>query len=126
MQSFQRNGNSLVCAALVAAMCACGTRGNSNASDGFGGTVVVAASADPDALFPPLASNVQARQVTELIYDYLAQIGPQLNIVGDHGFAPALANSWQWSADSLSIAFHIDPRARWHDGVPVRASDVRY
>ncbi|HEX3867979.1 MAG TPA: peptide ABC transporter substrate-binding protein, partial [Gemmatimonadaceae bacterium] len=28
--------------------------------------------------------------------------------------------------DSLSIAFSIDPRARWHDGTPVTAADVRY
>lgn len=126
MRSFQGSAKHLACAALVAALCACGGRGNSNASDRIGGTVVIAATTDPDALFPPLASNVQARQVTELIYDYLAEIGPQLNIVGDHGFTPALADSWQWSADSLSIAFHINPRARWHDGVPVRATDVRY
>jgi peptide/nickel transport system substrate-binding protein len=26
----------------------------------------------------------------------------------------------------MSIAFHIDPAARFHDGVPVRSSDVRY
>ncbi|MEA2763479.1 MAG: peptide/nickel transport system substrate-binding protein [Gemmatimonadaceae bacterium] len=28
--------------------------------------------------------------------------------------------------DSLSIAFHINPRAKWHDGQPVRSSDVRF
>jgi peptide/nickel transport system substrate-binding protein len=126
MQLFRRSAKPLACAAIVATLCACGDRGNPKPSDGVGGTVVIAATADPDALFPPLASNVPARQVTELIYDYLAVIGPQLNIVGDDGFKPALADSWQWSPDSLAIAFHINPRARWHDGVPVRAGDVRY
>lgn len=91
-----------------------------------GGTIVVAATADPDFLFPPLSSNVPARQVTELIYDYLADVGPELNVVGDAGFTPALADSWRWSPDSLSIAFHLNPRAKWHDGVPVRANDVVY
>ena len=28
--------------------------------------------------------------------------------------------------DSLSIAFELDPSARWHDGQPVRANDVRF
>lgn len=126
MQSFQRSATLLACAALTAALGACGGRENSTATDRFGGTVVVAATGEPDAIFPPLASNVPARQVIELIYDHLAEIGPDLNIVGDEGFTPALADSWRWSRDSLSIAFHLNPRARWHDGLPVRAADVRY
>ncbi len=114
-------------AALVAALCACGTRGDSNApSSANGGTVVIAVTADPDALFPPLASNVTAQEITELIYDYLADVGPKMNVIGDVGFTPALAESWTWSADSLSIAFHLNPKARWHDGAPVRAADVRF
>ena len=113
-----------LCAGLAALLCACGESLERNASSGSGGTIVIATTADPDVLFPPLSSNVPARQVTELIYDYLANVGPSLNIIGDEGFTPALAESWQWSADSLSIAFHLNPRARWHDGVPVRAADV--
>jgi peptide/nickel transport system substrate-binding protein len=26
----------------------------------------------------------------------------------------------------MSVAFHLNPKARWHDGVPVTAEDVRY
>ncbi|MFN2563738.1 MAG: peptide ABC transporter substrate-binding protein [Gemmatimonadaceae bacterium] len=37
-----------------------------------------------------------------------------------------LARRWTWAPDSLSIAFEINPEARWHDGRPVRASDVRF
>ncbi|MDQ3950335.1 MAG: ABC transporter substrate-binding protein, partial [Gemmatimonadota bacterium] len=51
---------------------------------------------------------------------------PDLNTIGDRGFTPRLARRWTWTPDSLSIAFEIDPRARWHDGRPVRASDVRF
>jgi peptide/nickel transport system substrate-binding protein len=49
-----------------------------------------------------------------------------MSTVGDAGFTPRLAAKWTWSRDSLSIAFSIDPRARWHDGKPVRATDVRF
>ena len=111
-------------AAIAALAVGCGDgSGNASASN-TGGTVVIAATADPDVLFPPLATNVPARQVTELIYDYLADIGSSLNVNGDAGFTPKLADSWHWSADSLSISFHLNPKARWHDGVAVRASDV--
>jgi peptide/nickel transport system substrate-binding protein len=64
--------------------------------------------------------------MVDLVYDRLADIGDSLNVVGDAGFTPRLADRWTWSPDSLSIAFHINPRAKWHDGQPVRSSDVRF
>jgi peptide/nickel transport system substrate-binding protein len=96
-------------------------------SDGrVGGTIVIAAAADADALLPPLILSLYGKQIADQIFDNLADIGPRLNTVGDAGFTPRLASSWQWSADSLAVDFKIDPRARWHDGTPVRAEDVRF
>jgi peptide/nickel transport system substrate-binding protein len=91
-----------------------------------GGTLVISTGGDPDILVPPLLSSVQAGQIVDLVYDRLAVIGDSLGIVNDAGFTPRLADRWTWSNDSLSIAFHIDPRAKWHDGKPVRSSDVRF
>ena len=91
-----------------------------------GGTLVISAGGDPDILIPALLSSTQAAQITDLVYDRLAMIGDSLSIVNDAGFTPQLADRWTWGADSLSIAFHINPRAKWHDGQPVRASDVRF
>lgn len=90
------------------------------------GTIVIAASGDPKTLFPPLATTGPARQIDEQIYDYLLVVGPDLNTFDDGKFQPRLADSWQWSADSLSIAFHVHPRARWHDGVSATAGDVQF
>jgi len=92
----------------------------------IGGTMVIAQPAEPATLLPPLAWMSIERQITDLLYDRLAEIGDDLNTIGDRGFKKQLADRWEWAADSLSIVFHLDPRARWHDGVPVRASDVRY
>lgn len=91
-----------------------------------GGTLVISTPGDPNSLFPPLVSTIQGRQVTDLVYDRLASLGDSLNTIGDRGFIPGLAKSWTWSSDSLSITFHLDPAARWHDGVPVTGSDVRF
>lgn len=113
-------------ASLIALLFACGGRDLGSTSSATGGTVVIATSADADAVFPPLAENVVSLQVTELVYDHLAEIGPEMNVIGDVGFRPELADSWQWSADSLSISFHINPKAHWHDGAQVRARDVSY
>lgn len=112
----------LLCTALL---CACvGTE--SPSSKATGGTLVISTGGDPDVLIPSLVSSVQAAQITDLVYDRLAEIGDSLNIVNDLGFTPRLSDHWTWSPDSLSIAFHINPRAKWHDGKPVRASDVRF
>ena len=91
-----------------------------------GGTLVISTGGDPDVLVPPLLASVQAAQIIDLVYDRLANIGDSLNILNDAGFTPRLADRWTWSRDSLSIAFHIDPRAKWHDGTPVRSNDVRF
>jgi peptide/nickel transport system substrate-binding protein len=90
------------------------------------GTLAISTGGDPDILIPSLVSTTQAAQMVDLVYDRLADIGDSLNVVGDAGFTPRLADRWTWSPDSLSIAFHINPRAKWHDGQPVRSSDVRF
>jgi ABC-type transport system substrate-binding protein len=91
-----------------------------------GGTIVLSSAADADVLFPPLTISVQGKEIVDQVFDNLADIGQSLNTVGDAGFTPRLADRWRWSSDSLSVAFHINPRARWHDGIPVSAEDVRY
>jgi len=112
---------------LIALACTGKDQPSSSAADSAnGGTVVISVGGDPDVLFPPLSSTVTARAVTEQTYDHLADLKPGLNTVGDAGFEPRLAKSWSWAPDSLSIEFHLDPLARWHDGSPVRASDVAF
>lgn len=91
-----------------------------------GGTLIVAMPADPVDVFPAFAADESGAVVRDLVFDRLALIGPELTTVGDKGFTPQLAKSWTWSPDSLSIAFSIDPKARWHDGQPVTAADVKY
>lgn len=106
--------------ALLVAGCSHGDSGNGR------GTVVIASAADADFLFPPLSATAAGKAVTEQIFEPLADVGDSLNVIGDAGFVPRLADSWTWAPDSLSIAFHLNPRARWHDGVPVTARDVRF
>lgn len=91
-----------------------------------GGTVVISASADADVLFPPLTLTLVGKQVIDQIFDNLADVGADLNTVGDAGFTPRLARRWSWGTDSLSVDFELDPKARWHDGREVTARDVQY
>ncbi|HUQ98879.1 MAG TPA: peptide ABC transporter substrate-binding protein [Gemmatimonadaceae bacterium] len=110
---------------VVVCVAACGVSIPGDASD-RGGTIVIATASDADALFPPAALTVEARQATELIYEYLADAGPSMNTAGDDGFVKELASGWVWSPDSSRISFTINPRAKWQDGQPVTSRDVAF
>jgi peptide/nickel transport system substrate-binding protein len=123
---------AVACGLLWACAGACGgdaaddgSSAQSNASADYGGSVVVTISTEPGTLLPSLVKNDYEQAITEVLYDRLADIGPDLGTVGDAGFTPRLASSWQWSTDSLSLAFTLDARARWHDGEPVTSEDVQ-
>ncbi|HUQ45406.1 MAG TPA: peptide ABC transporter substrate-binding protein [Gemmatimonadaceae bacterium] len=114
--------------ALAAALLA-GCKGTDTSSAGsgdVGGTMVIALPGDVGTLMPLLVASQADREITDLLFDRLAEIGDEMSTIGDKGFTPRLAESWQWAPDSLSIAFRLHPKAKWHDGRPVRASDVRY
>lgn len=105
---------------------ACTGREPSRATAAPGGTIIIAAAGDAADVFPPYVNDAIGRFVQDQVFDRLAEIDQSLTTVGDKTFAPRLAKSWTWAKDSLSIAFELDPHARWHDGKPVTASDVRY
>lgn len=69
------------------------------------------------------AASVANLELADQLFLRLANLGPTLQTAGDHGFVPLLARSWA-RRDSVTLAFEIDPRARWLDGVPVTAKDV--
>lgn len=115
----------LILFSLVASACA--DRGSSAGGGDAGGTIVIPTPGGiATPMYPPFAQDPIGRLGSDALFDRLAEIGPELITVGDRGFQPRLARSWQWASDSLSIAFAIDPRARWHDGRPVTANDVRF
>lgn len=112
-------------AILAVLVVACSERVQSRPAPS-GGTIVIATLDDPGTLFPPFVMTTSAKQISEQIYDYLADVGPNLDTRDEKSYRAELADSWRWSADSLSLAFHLNPRARWHDGQPVTARDVRF
>lgn len=111
---------------MLAATTACTSSDGETASGDTGGTLTIALPAEPATLLPPLVRYSHEKEVVDQLFDALAEIGSDLNTFGDAGWTPRLAESWQWAVDSLSIAFKLNPRARWHDGQRVSAHDVRF
>ena len=121
-----RRSTALALTAMLAIACGRGEPPATANAAPDGGTLVVAEPSDADNLMPPLTVSLVGHAVTDLLFDHLAEIGDGMHTIGDNGFKPRLADSWTWAPDSLSVAFHLDPKARWHDGVPVRAADVKF
>jgi peptide/nickel transport system substrate-binding protein len=86
-------------------------------------TAVVAAAGEPVTLIPPLIADAVGRDVSDLIFERLADLRPGASPIDPSAFAPRLSDHWE-RLDSLTWRFHLRPAARWHDGIPVTAEDV--
>ncbi len=75
---------------------------------------------DPVTLDPHLASDTSAATIIVEVFGGLATIDPDLNIV------PDLAERWDVSPSGMVYTFHINPKAKFHDGRTVTAEDVRW
>ena len=118
--------NSLLTLAAVALLEGCMSKDRASSAGAYGGTIIMDNPGEPTDVLPPFVFEQFGRLVQDQVFERLADLKAHAVTVGDKGFAPRLAKSWTWSPDSLSIAFSLDPRARWHDGKPVTATDVRY
>jgi peptide/nickel transport system substrate-binding protein len=86
-------------------------------------TVVVAATGEPEALLPPLVVETVGRDISDQIFERLADLKPDGSTIDPSAYAPRLARSWE-RLDSLTWKFTLRPGARWQDGRPVTANDV--
>lgn len=112
-----RLGLSLV---LLSVLAGCGRGAEPCATCG---QVTIAATGEPEALLPPLVYETVGRDVSDLIYERLADLAPGAAPIDTAGYRPALAARWE-RVDSLTLRFHLRPGARWQDGEPVTAGDV--
>ncbi len=75
---------------------------------------------DPPTLDPATTSDVTSAQYIVEIFSGLVALNQDLKIV------PDLAESWDVSNDGKTYTFHIRQDAKFHDGRPVTAQDVKY
>jgi peptide/nickel transport system substrate-binding protein len=92
-----------------------------------GTSIVIVTGGQATLPIPTLMEGPEASvgnfDVADQLFLRLADLGPKLLTAGEGDFVPALARSWT-RRDSVTLAFDLDARARWHDGTPVTAQDV--
>ncbi len=84
----------------------------------YGGTLVAGMQTDPVGLDPHITNATSTRNMLENVYDTLVMFDSSLQIV------PGLAESWEVSDDGLTWTFHLRQGVTFHDGDPLKASDV--
>jgi peptide/nickel transport system substrate-binding protein len=86
-------------------------------------TLVIVTGGDISLPIPGTSRPVEAVRISELLFLRLGRFAG--TSYGDRAAVPQLARNWK-RIDSLTLAFALDPRARWHDGTPVTPNDVLF
>jgi len=94
--------------------------GAKDSKPAYGDAIVEGTIGEASTLIPILASDSASHAVAGQIYNGLVKYDKNLNIVGD------LAESYDISADGLTIVFHLRHGVKWHDGAPFTSRDVLY
>jgi peptide/nickel transport system substrate-binding protein len=85
-----------------------------------GGTLVVAANADPGSLNTAITTAGGTHYVADHIYNGLVGLDDQLNPI------PELAASWQITEGGRVYTFKLQPNVKWHDNRPFTSADVKF
>ena len=87
----------------------------------IGGEMSIYAGPSPNSLNYFLDNNVFSLSVFNLMYETL---------IGDDPVTleevPGLAKRWSISDDKKTFTFWLDPAAKWSDGQPITAADVKW
>lgn len=110
----------LIAAVLIAAISACSTGERVDLGGAASGNLIAAIAGEPDQLDPQKTSAYFSFEVLENVYDTLVEPDQDLQM------RPALAQSWEVSADQLTWTFHLRTGVTFHDGTPFSADDVVY
>jgi peptide/nickel transport system substrate-binding protein len=76
-------------------------------------------SQDATGLDPHKQTAFSSIRLIELIYEPLVRLDADLKIV------PAIAQSWNFSADGKELTFKLDPKAKFQNGAQVTSADVK-
>ena len=94
--------------------------------------LIVANEFGPNSLdIHTVGANRPAYGVSWLVYDRLMTYGkrtlPDGRVSYDRNkLEPELAESWQMAPDGMSVTFKLRKNAKFHDGTPVTAKDVKW
>ncbi|HEY7677266.1 MAG TPA: ABC transporter substrate-binding protein, partial [Candidatus Methylomirabilis sp.] len=102
------------------------------AAQGRGDTLVVVTESGPNSMdIHGVGANRPSYQASWNLYDRLMTFGSKMLKDGTRSYdyavlKPELAESWRVAQDGMSVTFKLRRDARFHDGTPVTAKDVKW
>src|ERR1051325_7068347 len=81
--------------------------------------LVIALMTSPTNLDVRVGNDNASGRVYDLICSGLIKVTPNMD------YAPDVAEKWE-TPDDKTIVFHLNPKAKFHNGQPVKASDVKW
>lgn len=109
----------LLALAIALSLVACGGEKKAGGAAGKNDTLVIAWQSSPTNLDGRVGNDNASGRMFDLIYSGLVRITPDMN------YAPDVAEKWDMP-DDKTIVFHLNPNAKFHNGQPVKASDVKW
>jgi len=109
---------SVVILGLALSLIACGGR-KETAEGGEDEALVIPFSNSPTNLDARVGNDDASGRIFDLVYAGLVKVSP------DGGWDPDLAERWE-TPDDRTIVFHLKPGAKFQDGRPVRARDIKW
>jgi peptide/nickel transport system substrate-binding protein len=85
-----------------------------------GGTLVIAASQEPDTFDPPNIVDLTIEQIPMNFSDRLTEYADDMSV------RPGLAESWSVSGDGLTWTFKLRKGVKFHDGTTLDAEAVKF
>lgn len=107
--------------ALVAAAPGGAAESESKAESASGPILKIGWAQDPSTLNPFVGLDEEDYDVWTMNWDLLVGFSTK-----NMSPVPGIAKSWEVSKDKKTVTFHLDPKAKWSDGVPVTSADVKY
>lgn len=95
------------------------TIGNPTAPQG--GTFQISFSSEPDTLNPISSQDVYGQEVQDLVMDGLMVLN-----LDTYQIEPGLAERYEISKDGMTYTFYLRKDAKFHDGKPLTAEDVKF
>jgi peptide/nickel transport system substrate-binding protein len=104
----------------IALLAACG--GGEKKAGGGGGDqnrLVIGLKSSPTNLDPRVGNDNASGRIFDLCCSGLIKVTPEMD------YAPDIAQSWE-TPDDRTIIFHLNPNAKFQNGQPVTAQDVKW
>lgn len=119
MQFRQLTSAALVCGVAVLVACGGGEKKNGGGGAGDANRLVIGLKSSPTNLDPRVGNDNASGRIHDLCCAGLIKVTPEMD------YAPDIASSWE-TPDDKTIIFHLNPNAKFQDGKPVTAQDVKW